>query len=88
MSIIRILSILLLGTYGFIAQAQSAIEIRVNLKGYPNDMPKKALILSKGALDNPIMILKNEKGETLKEYECPPHEKSWHPFSHYYIADF
>jgi len=88
MSIIRVLSILLLGTYAFISQAQSAIEIRVNLKGYPSDMPKKALILSKGALDNPIMILKNEKGETLKEYKCLPHEKSWHPFSHYYIADF
>ena len=28
------------------------------------------------------------KEEILKEYKCLPHEKPWHPFSHYYFADF
>ena len=88
MSIIRVVYILLFGAFAISSHAQPAVEIRVNLEGYPSNMPKKALILSKGALDNPILILKNDKGVTLKEYKCPPHEKSWHPFSHYYIADF
>ena len=63
MSIIRVLYILLFGAFAISSQAQSTIEIRVNLKGYPCDMPKKALILSKGALDNPILILKKMKKE-------------------------
>jgi len=44
MSIIRVLSILLFGIYGFLSQAQSNIEIRVNLQVYPSGMPKKAII--------------------------------------------
>lgn len=88
MSIIRVLYILFFGAFAISSQAQSAVEIRVNLEGYPSNMPKKALILSKGAFDNPILILKNDKGVTLKEFKSSLHEKSWHPFSHYYIADF
>lgn len=88
MYIVRLLTILLISSYAHASQGQSSIEIRVNLQGYASDMPKKALILSKGTLDNPIMVLKNEKGEILNEYECPLHEKSWYPFSHYYVADF
>lgn len=88
MSIVRVLLILLFGAFALSLHGQSAVEIRVNLAGYPSNMPKKALILSKEALDNPILALKNDKGVTIKEYKCPPHEKPWHPFSHYYIADF
>ena len=29
-----------------------------------------------------------KKGEILRAYKCYPHDKSWHPFSHYYTADF
>ncbi len=85
---IHVLYILLLGAFAISAQAQPAVEIRVNLAGYPVGVPKKALILSRGALNNPILILKNDKGETLQEYNCALHEKAWYPFSHYYTADF
>jgi|GEM_PF-5108294 len=88
MSIIRILYMLLFGVYVTNSHAQSEVEIRVNLQGYPSNMPKKAVILSKGILNNPILILKNEKGVTLKEYKSLLHEESWHPFSHYYTVDF
>jgi endoglucanase len=70
------------------ARAQPATEIRVNLQGYPADMPKRALILSKGALEDPTLVLKDSKGETLKKYTGQPAEKAWPPFSHYYVADF
>ena len=84
---IRIISFLFV-CYAFSTQAQPSIEIRVNLGGYPTDMPKKALILSKAALVKPVMLLKNAKGKTLKRYQGVPHEKAWHPFSHYYTIDF
>lgn len=85
---IRIVIFLILGSYSLVSQAQPAIEIRVNLRGYPNDMPKKAIVLSKGTLDNPTMVLKDKNGEKLREYTCSLHKNSWHPFSHSYIADF
>ncbi|MFT4567885.1 MAG: endoglucanase [Saprospiraceae bacterium] len=88
MYIVRLLNILLIGCYALICQGQSSIEIRVNLQGYPSDMPKQVLVLSKGALDNPILTLKNEKGESLKEYNTSHNENPWPPFSHYYTADF
>jgi endoglucanase len=88
MYIVRLLNILLISCCALVSQGQTNIELRVNLAGYPNNMPKNVLILSKGALDNPILLLKNKKGETLKEFNSSPHEKSWPPFSHYYSADF
>ena len=88
MSTIRFLSFLLFVVFAFSTWANPPVEIRINLEGYLSNMPKKALILSKGAMDNPILVLKNEKGEALKAYECQPHVESWHPFSHYYVADF
>jgi len=69
-------------------QAQSDIEIRVNLQGYLPDMPKKALILSKVELDNPKLVLKRESGEIVKQYKCTLSKSSWKPFSYYYGASF
>jgi len=69
-------------------QAQPATEIRVNLQGYPADMPKRALILSKDALNNPTLILKDSNGKALKKYTGQPADDAWAPFSHYYVADF
>ncbi len=66
----------------------SSIEIRVNLRGYPCNMPKNALILSYEMLENPILLLKNENGEILNEYKATLHEKHWFPYSHYYTIDF
>ncbi len=88
MGVIRVLYILLFGAFTISSQAQPAVGIRVNLQGYPTNMPKKALILSKEALDDPIMVLKDEKGETVIEYKCTSHGEPWAPFTHYYIADF
>lgn len=88
MRLIRVLFILLLTTYTINSQAQADVELRVNLEGYPSNMPKNALILSKGTLENPILILKSKNGASIKEYKCSPLEKAWYPFSHYYEADF
>ncbi len=88
MSIVRIIIIMLLCCCPYITKAESDIEIRINLGGYPPHMPKKALILSKKALVKPVMLLKNTNGELLKKYNGFPNEKVWHPFSHYYTIDF
>ena len=85
---IRIICIAIFGFYAFIIQAQPNIEIRVNLRGYPSDMPKKALILSKKALVRPVLLLKNEDGKLLKRYKASPNKNVWQPFSNYYTIDF
>ncbi|MDH5365430.1 MAG: glycoside hydrolase family 9 protein, partial [Cyclobacteriaceae bacterium] len=87
-SIVRILRVVLFCSFSFITKAQSSVEIRVNLGGYPPDMPKKALILSNKALDKPVLLLKNANGKLLKKYNGIPNEKVWHPFSNYYTIDF
>ncbi len=85
---VRIIGALVFFLYASILHTQSSIEIRVNLRGYPSEMPKKAMILSKVALKNPKLLLKDEKGEVLNEFDCVVHEKSWQPFSYYYLTDF
>lgn len=60
-------------SFGLSSQAQSSVETRVNLGGYPNNMPKKALILRKGALGHPKLTLKNSQGLTLKEDNISSH---------------
>lgn len=85
---IRISSILLFSCFALIGQAQPSIEIRVNLGGYPANMPKKALILSKEALDNPTILLTTEKGEIIKKFRGSLVASAWHPFSNYYNVDF
>ncbi len=88
MSIIRVFNILLIGCYALISEGQSSIEIRINLGGYPTTMPKKALVLSKSSLDNPILILINNNGIVEGEYRGVRMEQAWYPFSDYYNFDF
>lgn len=88
MRIIKIISILLFCSFSYISKGESLIEIRVNLGGYPPNMPKKALMLSKKALVKPILLLKNVDGELLKKYNGIQNENVWYPFSHYYTIDF
>jgi len=86
---IRILGAILFISNAFSAWAQApSTEIRVNLRGYPIHMPKKGIVLSKGTLENPIILLKDEKGEVIRELNCIPHEKPWFPYSHNYVIDF
>jgi hypothetical protein len=68
--------------------AQENPTIRINLGGYPSDMPKKALLLSDQKLRKPILVLKTSSGESIKELRGDLHEQAWHPFSHYYSFDF
>ncbi|MCR9085050.1 MAG: glycoside hydrolase family 9, partial [Cyclobacteriaceae bacterium] len=68
--------------------AQENPTIRINLGGYPSDMPKQALLLSDQKLRKPILVLKNSSGESIKEFQGDLHEQAWHPFSHYYSFDF
>lgn len=82
------LASLLLCFVSLSSKAQSPVELRVNLGGYPTDMPKTALILSKTALNEPVMLLKNAAGEIVGEYQPQLSENAWHPFTHYYSLDF
>ena len=79
---------MLLVGFSLISRAQPEVEFRVNLRGYPTTMPKKALILSRTILEQPIALLKNEKGEIINQYSGTPQGDAWHPFSHYYQIDF
>jgi hypothetical protein len=84
----RLFLVVLLTPILFSARAQPATEIRVNLQGYPADMPKRALILSKSPLDQPTLILKDSTGNAVRTYSCQIADGAWAPFSHYYVADF
>lgn len=86
--IIRSCSILIYVLFSFGSQAQSDVEIRINLQGYPMAMPKSAIILSKVAIENPILILKEENGSIIGDFKGISHQKPWHPFAHNYIVDF
>ncbi|MDX5586561.1 MAG: hypothetical protein QNK20_16865, partial [Aureibaculum sp.] len=80
-SMVRLLLFLLFGFYALYSQEQPTIEIRVNLKGYPTYMPKKALILSNTELAKPIMLLKKANGKIVMEYKGIPTSEAWLPFS-------
>ena len=81
------ISMLLLLSCSIFSSAQQT-EIRVNLGGYATEMPKIALLLSNQSFDNPVMLLKNENGETVKEYTGSLNSNPWSPFSYYYTVDF
>lgn len=85
---IRIIGIVLFGFYSLTTQAQSSPEIRVNLGGYPTQMPKSALLLSNAALVQPVLLLKSVNGTTLNEYRGTPSKTVWHPFARYFTFDF
>lgn len=87
-SLLRLCSILGFVGFAVLAQAQAPTEIRVNLGGYPAPMPKKALILSRVALDAPTLLLKNAAGQVIGEFKGTPEAQAWYPFSHYYSVDF
>lgn len=67
--------------------AESLLEIRVNLAGYPAHLPKKALVLSQRDLKAEI-LMKKENGEAVKVFKLNVSESTWHPFSHTYTIDF
>ena len=85
---VRLLLFLLFGFYALYSQEQPTSEIRVNLRGYPTYMPKKALILSKTELAKPIMLLKKANGKIVMEYKGIPTSEAWLPFSNYYSINF
>jgi endoglucanase len=66
---------------------ETLLEFRVNLAGYTNHLPKKALVLSQEKLTNRI-ILKKENGEVVETFKLVKLESSWHPFTHTYSIDF
>jgi endoglucanase len=67
--------------------AESLLEIRVNLAGYPVHLPKKALVLSQQKLRTDI-LLKRENGEVVSAFKLKLSDSTWHPFSHTYSIDF
>ena len=84
----RAIGLFILSFFFFAVSAQTSIEIRSNLQGYLGDMPKSAVILSNDVLDKPSLLLKNEKGEFIQEFEGIPHPKPWQPFAYNYVVDF
>ncbi|WP_296705845.1 glycoside hydrolase family 9 protein [Algoriphagus sp.] len=87
----RFFSIILtlsLSLFSSLLKAESNTEIRVNLAGYPVEMPKKALILSKSELVDVGLFLRNKDGDLIKRYEGKLLKESWEPFPFYYEIDF
>ena len=84
----RYLPLFILCFYAQYNYASPDIELRVNLGGYGALMPKKVLILSNTKLTQPILLLKNTVGKTIKKYKATSNEHTWAPFSNYYTVDF
>ena len=84
----RITAITFICSLAFLIYAQPDIEIRVNLGGYPQHMPKKALLLSKISLKNPVLQLKDTNGRVVEQYRGTKSEDPWQPFDNYYTFDF
>ncbi len=84
----RFLCMLLFQMGYLFIMAQPTTELRVNLQGYRPDMPKKAVVLSRSELSNPVLVLKSRNGETVGEYHCALFQTSWKPFSYHYNIDF
>lgn len=68
--------------------AETVTEIRVNLGGYPANMPKKALVLSKVELNGEQAILRNSAGLEIRKLGLIQLESAWEPFQYYYQIDF
>ena len=85
----KILFLIYLSLFVFDSYGQSDLteEIRVNLAGYPQEMPKTALVLSnsEGKME---VHLKTEYGKLVKRFSGIKMEESWEPFSTYYQIDF
>jgi hypothetical protein len=69
-------------------KGQPDIDLRINLQGYRPELPKKALILSKNELQEPLLELRREDDQIVKTYRAKRLTTSWPPFSHYYEIDF
>ncbi|MBB6327881.1 hypothetical protein FHS59_003524 [Algoriphagus iocasae] len=78
------LSLLVFDSFG---QSELTEEIRVNLAGYPKEMPKTALVLSNSEGKKEV-DLKTEDGKLVKRFSGIKMEESWEPFSTYYQIDF
>lgn len=70
-----------------VSNAQSPPIFRVNLAGYPSDMPKHALVLSQENLESNVLLFK-ENGDSVGGYNLKAHKSSWHPFRYSYSIDF
>ncbi len=85
---LRVLFITVCTLFATEVVAQSAVEFRVNLKGYPVNMPKRAVLLSREALTQPVVTLKTKEGKTISTYKCTPADEVWFPFAQNYVIDF
>jgi len=45
-------------------------------------------LLSKQALDQPVLVLKDTSGQVLERFPAQITDQAWSPFSHYYAIDF
>lgn len=68
----KLLYLLLIGMQIGILHAQPVTEFRVNLAGYAPHLPKRALLLSRQALTEPVVSLKNASGAVLGTYRAVP----------------
>ena len=84
----RVLGMIFMVFCPIIGHGQPDVEIRVNLRGYPAAMPKKALVLSRKVLTSPVVWLKDSKGTVVDEFAATSSDQAWPPFSHYYQVDF
>jgi len=63
-------------------------HLRVNLLGYTNAAPKKALVLSKVKLKDKFVLVSMNDSSTLPIHASLSKKSGWDPFAYYYQLDF
>jgi len=63
-------------------------HLRVNLLGYTNAAPKKALVLSKVKLKDKFVLVSMSDSSTLPIHAALSKKSGWDPFAYYYQLDF
>ena len=63
-------------------------HLRVNLLGYTNAAPKKALVLSKVKLKDKFVLVSMNDSSTLPIHAALSKKSGWDPFAYYYQLDF
>jgi hypothetical protein len=82
-----LLTILVVSFFSSFAQDSTSF-IRVNLVGYTNTAPKKAVVISKAKLKDKFVIVSASDGSVKPVAAALSANKPWDPFPYNYIIDF
>jgi endoglucanase len=82
-----IVALFIFGQFALFAQ-DSVSFVRLNLVGYTNYGPKRALIISKKKLEQPVYLFSFQTNQPITLPLIPSQQQSWPPFFYNYEVDF